>query len=203
MTGGEVTTLSLDGQVIQDGLNMPLAEQIVQLLQTLQGEQRVVHQVLVDGRPLLGGIAELVEQLPAHRWQQIDLRSVSVHRLVLETVTSATSQMDELLKDVTAAAHSLQTGQDEAAFTLLTAITENLQAYLGLLEALGNQSILPPPQANQAMAELGHGLQQLVAAWRIDDYVLVADILLYEITPQLQTGRTQLVNLALDLRQQG
>ncbi len=202
MRGGDVATLTLDGNVVQRDPETPLAERIVHLLQDLDQEARVVHQVMVDGRPLQGGITELVELLPANQWQQIDLHSVSVHRLLLETMEGAIAQMDGLLRDVTTAAHSFQTGQDEKAFTLLAAITENLQAYIGLLDALGKQAILPLQATNQAITGLSQSIQQLMTAWRIDDYVLVSDILLYEIAPQLEDGQTQLVNLALDLRQQ-
>lgn len=147
---------------------------------------RLIESISVDGLELYDWQARGAVMLPMGA--DIHVRTQTVVELLASTVQSAKEYLPRLEDGAAQAAALLQSGRENEAFTLVGQLVEGLQWYS---EFLGNLAALMPPEkarAEERLTELTAVLAQLLQSWEGQDHTLLADLLEYELSPQLQRG---------------
>jgi hypothetical protein len=199
-TGAAMTELILDGQTLPLDGSVTLAERLAEIMGNLETDGRVVRQIYVDGHPYPENIATLVGTIQSASWEKISLISESIEQILFDTLSSAVLQVTDMLRSIDTAGHKLQLGEDEEALPLIVSIAEALQSYTNLIDFLAKQDLLDAASVQNEIEILGHILQRIMSVWQSEDYVRLADLLLYEVAPVLDKGKQQIAEVALDMQ---
>jgi hypothetical protein len=159
----------------------------------LNKQGRVLQQVLVNGQVVQDNWLQMLINIPEQ--DSISFISVPASQLLEESIVTTIEILPQLADDLKQAAHYLQIGVDDKAFPLISNSVSGLESYNQLLTLLSQY--LPDQSATVArhLDPLAQSLQKLMSAWQSEDFVLMADYLLYEIEPQLQHGHRWLKTL--------
>lgn len=176
----------LDGKQVQDdGQDIRTVGDLMRRLDGLSDlERRIVQSIAVDGLEIFDWWDNCSVELPAGA--RIDVRSQSVSQLLVATAQSAQDYIPRLQDGGVQAATLLQEGRDQEAFRLVGQLVEGLQWYS---EFLGNVATLAPGEEERAaerLEALGAVMEQLLRAWEAHDHTLLADLLEYGLTTELQ-----------------
>jgi hypothetical protein len=157
----------------------------------LQG--RVLYQVLVDGQTVEGDWLQALVKLSAE--QSISFVSASPGQLLKESVINTIEVLPQLAVDLGQAANWLRIGIDQKAFPLISGAVGGLESYLQLLNVIAQYLPEQAVNSHQLVDPLTERLQKLMKAWHQEDFVLMADCLLYEVEPQIRRGHQWLQTL--------
>lgn len=178
----------LDGKVVEsDGWSIRTVGQLMRNLDNLpQLSNRLIESVVVDGIELQDWEANSAVKLPedAH----IHVKTQTVVELLASAVKSAKEYLPRLDDGAVRAASLLQEGRTPEAFRLVGQLVEGLQWYT---EFVGSLAALMPqeePRASERLTELGNVMAELLQSWEGQDHTLLADLLEYELSPQMQRG---------------
>lgn len=189
----------LDGKAVNVG-ELPtrtLGDLVRQLSNLPELESRVVQSVTVNGIELLDWEANSELELP--RNAQLRVATQSVAELLASSLQSAKEYLPHLESAGGDAAALLHEGREGEAFDLIARLVEGLQWYTEVLDSLG---ILLPDQSHRAterLAALSSVLDDLVRAWEGRNYTLLADLLEYELSPEMERGREYVEELSQEI----
>jgi hypothetical protein len=154
---------------------------------------RLVVALRCDGQPVAADSLSTVLQTPAGRFQQLELLTQPVAALVRSTLDQAISVIEESAATRERAADLLSEGQQEPAM-------RELQKFLGVWTQM-QQALLISARAmkidldslavgdvtlTRVLDTIKHQFNELRGAMEQSDFVVVADILRYELTAPLQ-----------------
>lgn len=176
----------LDGRHVEvDYWTARNVSDLVQHLRTLpEFEHRIVELIKVDDLELHDW--EESSSVALHPDAHIYVKTQSVSQLIISVVQSAKEYLPRLDRGAVQAATLLHEGRENEAFALIGQLVEGLQWYT---EFLGNLAGLVPQEehrASQRLIELGNVMHRLVESCEGQDHTLLADLLEYELSPELQ-----------------
>lgn len=163
------------------------------IAETLGKQGRVLHHVVVNDQVVQEDWLQALTNISAD--DTLSFMSVPASQLLEESIATTVEVLPQLAVDLKQVAYYLQTGQDDRAFPLISTAVEGLQSYMQLLNLM--LQYVPTQAANTQtqVAVLTHWLQRLMAAWRQENLVAMADYLLYELEPQIRRGHHWLQTL--------
>lgn len=178
----------LDGKAVEaDGWTIRTVGELVQHLGNLpEFKHRIVQSIAVGGLELHVWEGNSAVALPQDA--QIHVKTQSVAEVMASAVQSAREYLPRLDAGGVQAATLLQEGREQEAFSLVGQLVEGLQWYS---EFLGNVATLIPQEerwASERLTALSNVLEQLLQSWESHDHTLLADLLEYELPPELQRG---------------
>lgn len=164
------------------------------LADRLNQQGRVLQQMLVNGESIQEDWVHVLQKTPASA--TVSFISISASQLLNHSIAEMLAVLPQLAINLKEVARFLQTGEDDKAFPLISNSVNGLESYVQMLTLIAQY--FPAQAANTAhyLDPLVGWLQQLMAAWQSEDFVLMADYLLYEIEPQLQHGHRWLQTVA-------
>ncbi len=88
----------------------------------------------------------------------------------------------------------LRRGRDAEAIRVLAEAIDGLTRFGEMVDAMARTSTLRLDRARKLQVEFSTALKGAVDAWEHGDYVLLADLLVYEVAPVLRKGREWLLS---------
>lgn len=186
----------LDGKAIE-GLARPTCTlgDLVQHIGNLPGYgDRIVQMITVNGLEIDDW--EVNSSFEFSQDAEVHVMTQSVGELIASTLQSANEYLPRLDSSSVQAAILLHEGRERDAFGLVAQLVEGLQWYA---EFLASVTTLMPNEAEWAserLAALGNVLENVLGSWEVRDYTLLADLLEYELSPELKRGCGYLEELA-------
>lgn len=163
------------------------ARTIQWLNEYLHGQGLVITRLVADGRDVDVGGAVV-----SHRQDQ-DIRELQVtaaapEALVQEGLVDAVDYLPRLAKGLKDVVNLFQGSRDGEAINLFLEALSGLQWFQYLVQGLLKYGPLPEAMAGLAdkFAAYNRQLTELLAGWENRDYVLIADVLSYEIIPFIE-----------------
>lgn len=178
----------LDGNVVNSvEWSIRTVGDLIRRLSDLPGfRNRVVQAISVDGLELYDWTENSSIELPQDA--TIHVRTQSVAELIISTLQSAMEYLPRLDSGGVRAATLIHEGREREAFELVAQLVEGLEWYAQLL---GNLSQLLPQEeqrASELLTALGNVLEELARSWEAQDHTLLADLLEYELPPEIEKG---------------
>lgn len=186
----------LDGKAIQvQHAPVRTVGDLVQHLCNLpEFEYRYVEMVTVDGLELHDWQGNSGVELPKNA--QIHVTSQSLAELIGAALQSAKEYLPRLDAGGVRAATLLQEGRESEAFELVGQLVEGLEWYSEFLGKVGQLLPQEERRASGRLTALGAVMDQMLQSWEGRDHTLLADLLEYELSPELQKGLQFVESLA-------
>lgn len=160
---------------------------VVRHLETVPAlRRRMIESIVIGGIEFHDLVTNRSVELPSG--SDIHVRTQTVEELLAATMQSARDYLPKLEAGCTQVATLLHEGRAREALALVAQLVEGLQWYS---EVLGNMAALIPGEernATERLTALEGILQQLMQSLEGQDHTLAADILEYELSPELQQG---------------
>ncbi|MDA8233887.1 MAG: hypothetical protein M0Z31_03590 [Clostridia bacterium] len=173
-------------EVIFDG-DGTSGEKISELMKTIRGKNLIILETKIDGVVTREDILEL---LKINQIGQVEVTVTNQHNLIIEGLDTALDYLPVLQKGLEEIAGLFQEGREGEGIALF------LEAHTGLdwLEHILRGSRIYFQSSNRDLgvqfAEVAEGynekLTELTKAWENRDYVLIADLLEYELAPFIE-----------------
>ena len=146
----------------------------------LAARREVVKRIELDGQEFSGS---LEEALTAGGAAEVRIITVPLQQLLAETKETVKSYLPRLEQGARKVAYLLQTGQEEEGFVTALQLIDGLGWLVEAVKAI--QTLEPEYLPEENLVSLKEKLEELLAAWSKGDYVLVSDLLEYELAPLL------------------
>lgn len=147
----------------------------------LASREEVVYTIDVDGQEYSGTLEEaLTEQGAA----EVKITSIPVKQLLAETKETIKAYLPHLERGARQVAYLLQTGQEGEGFSTALQLIDGMSWLVQAVKAI--QALEPEYFPKENMVAFKEKLEELLAAWSKGDYVLVGDLLEYELAPFLE-----------------
>ncbi|GEM_PF-3838448 len=163
--------------------------------------QRVIERVAIDGAEVQSW--DESSSIPVAAGSEVRVSTRPLGRVLLETTLSCKEYLPRLMEGCVGAAAAIQQGREAQALQTIHQLVEGVQWYDEFLRQI---EALHPPAGNDVRIRLDllqGALGQLMSSLERQDLTLVADVLEYELAPELQAGlgfvEVLLAGLAADL----
>lgn len=175
----------LDGKVVNmDGWSIRTVGELVRQLGNLpEFSNRVVETIEVDGLEVGDWERDSAVFLPDGA--TVHVKTQTVGDLLACAMQSAKEYLPRLGDGAVQAATLLQEGRSQQAFGLISLLIEGLHWYS---EFLANLATLVPQEQQRVSVRLGElnaAMALVLDAWERQDQTLLADLLEYELSPEL------------------
>lgn len=162
-----------------------------------QLKQRVIQSITINGNELQGWDAGSSLPLPSDASVRITTRPLA--HVLMETALSCRDYLPRLQEGAVSVAADFHQGRQAEAFDTMNDLIEGLNWYT---EFLRNILTLRPREGERAascLSSLNRILAELVGAWERQDFTLLADLLEYELVPELEAGTHYIEHLVANL----
>lgn len=184
--------MELGLQVFLDGLDVHRDEWVIRtigdLIQHVQDlpqlKNRFIESISVDGVELYDWEDNRSVDLPPTA--RIEIKTLTGAELLASTVQTAREYLPKLRAGAVTAAELFQEGRDGDALNLVRQLVEGLQWYS---DFLGSVSVLLPHEqerVSERLTALNGVMDELVKSWEDSDHTLLADVLEYALSVELQ-----------------
>lgn len=180
--------LHLDGKAFgRVGGHISTLGALVQLLGELpELENRVIQSISIDGDEF----DEWEESMSVTIAPEAEVHVVtrSVTQVLMETAMTCLDYLPRLKEGAITTATRIHEARDQEALELIQDLFQGLEWYT---EVLGHIVWLEPQEQERGsfrLSTLNNILEQLLSAWDVKDLTLLADLLEYELAPELDTG---------------
>ncbi|GGF91483.1 hypothetical protein [Paenibacillus abyssi] len=161
---------------------------IVDRIQTFLNQSRVIiEQILIDGEELDGNFTDF---LAGHidGVNKVDIKVVKESEWLTQMLESSTHYISRALPELTKLSDQLYTGLDVNVWSSINDFTEGLQHITILVQSLSGYMLSDGNAGGSEafLSQLNGNLGQFMNAALDKDHTLMADLLNYEIKPQLE-----------------
>ncbi|UOF91407.1 hypothetical protein LSG31_03900 [Fodinisporobacter ferrooxydans] len=150
-----------------------------EIRKTIEKQNRLIHQVLVNGDLLTENT-----NIPYNEVELVEVDTMSPQKLLLDTFQSAIEYLPRLIEGISQISEHFRSGAEGEGVKLY------LQAEGGLnwnTQVFQNSLVFLPTQTLQSLfVRYGEILNEILMAWKNQDYISVADLLEYELIPCMQ-----------------
>ncbi len=173
-----------------------LKEIIAKLEDQLSQKGRVICRVHVNGMPLTEDDEQRFAESKLAEISDIEVESEEIEHLVASSMKSLVSFIEELKEDCVQTAEKIRASKSPKNENLVSGVFKNVQWIISALQALRPQ--LDPVADDFAErwltneTHMVHTARELAAAVDSDDYMLLADVLEYELYNSLDKWRETL-----------
>ena len=190
--------LLIDGKEAQWDLSgLPdLSALMVRLYEESAGEGRVVCRVMVDGKELDAAGEKGMADAPFEGFAEVSVTTGTAAELYKSGIEGALSLAEAMRADIGRSATSFRQGDFQGGLSMYMACVASMETFFQLCGAiLGGfqagcfimeEGMAPPEAPSVDTAEI---LNRLLEAQRAEDWTLMADVLEYEVVPNLEGWR--------------
>ncbi|NLG87404.1 MAG: hypothetical protein GX489_09350 [Firmicutes bacterium] len=146
---------------------------------------RVLQTVTINGLSI-DNWEEVLANTPFGNIKEVNLITIPINQALAETITSALEYLPQLEETLENTATLIQQGQEKEVGPVINRVIDGLEWYVQLLANI--QTLLEPSKTDR-LNSMNTQLGKLVTAWENQDFSLVADLLRYELVPELSSGR--------------
>ncbi len=179
-----------------NGINLPVNSSFYtwrELLEELEskhlGEGKVIGSVHFDGEEVTEFRDESVLTRPIRSIAEVKIDAVSLREMVTSAVVESETYLLNLETSLVDVAETFRQQQADQANSKLTQVFEGIKMFVALLRgielSLFNGSNNGPSRVEQTFEEMTPTLESLIQAQTQKDWVLVADILEFELLANL------------------
>ena len=119
---------------------------------------------------------------------EIEIETRSTHELISETASTCREYLPNLVHGATTIAVHLQQSREREAATLISDFVEGVSWYSSFLAHVGTLVPIYETESTSLLTSLNEVLEHVLSSWEQGDYTLVADLLEYELCPELERG---------------
>lgn len=190
---GEVMNIKImDGFLDLSDRNSDCQEMLNQLHIMLEAAQLTVDYMIVDGVEVMqdyqGYLAEHWEQI-----QEIEVKTKTQQEFAVEYLVSATQYLQRVIPEVKSLADQFYQGASNLTWHKFEQLLEGLQWLTEIYSIIPNlNSPVNWNEYGKTVISLLGKLGELGEAMQNSDQVLIADLILYEITPVLEEIQLQI-----------
>jgi hypothetical protein len=198
--------ITIDGKEMPDmnGEGQVLAEVLTNAKKSLEGTGRMVVAIECDGRNLPPEEIEKALRGPATTYWQVNFVTTNPLKLAADALNATSAILAEVQQLNETTANLLSQSQIKDAMGMMGQLCSRWNdAYKGVYNVIRLLGLDPAAielsttTAEKVMGRLGEHLQQVKVTLETQDYVQLADILNYELGPQVDDWRT-IVNSLLE-----
>lgn len=180
-------TISIDGKSF--AVSLPDIFTIEELIAEIQRlpvlDSRVIMSIAIDGNP----VEDWDEpSLTVVGDAEVAIETRSTHELISETASTCREYLPNLVHGATTIAVHLQQSREREAATLISDFVEGVSWYSSFLAHVGTLVPVYETESNSLLTSLNEVLEHVLSSWEQGDYTLVADLLEYELCPELERG---------------
>ncbi len=179
----------LDGELT--GAN--LQEMLGDLSQRWMADDRTLREVLINGRPYQEKLDGPADHLPREQVERLEVETIDARELALAFMGQGEAFVSPMAAAVEHIAELFRVSDEKEANEQYLQLLENLQLFL---QALGqcqqvlqldlNRAIEGAATAAEHTERLASLVGDLLAAQEEQDWILLADVLEYDLLPELQ-----------------
>lgn len=150
-------------------------------------------------KQILSAIDDIISVLKQHQRKMINEEKADKNPI------SIAKKLADLAHNLDDVALQLQTGRDQSAMATIILLTELLHNFYHILEDSSNEeNIVISEEFGATLSQIKEILSQMEEAMKVNDSVLIGDLLEYELKPQLETLPDKVTSLeSADLQSKG
>lgn len=181
---GRPYTGELAGATLQDVL--------VDLMSKATEDDRAMRELLVNGRPYVEKEMGRATEIPRERLERLEVETIPARELALVFLGDAHNYLDSIRQATAKVAELFRVSDEQEANEHYLATLESLHLFLQVLQSsrmtldldfsrVDNQGV----SAEERLERLLALIKDMLTAQEEEDWVLLADILQYDLTPEL------------------
>jgi hypothetical protein len=196
--------ISIDGQPLEESrvIGQNLEEILGELQDNHLAQDRLIGDVLLNGRTYSEDIPHAAVEVTRSDINTLDLVTHTAEEVAHHFIRNSGGMLGDLVESLPRITEVFRVGDEEEANEHFLRFLESLHLFLNMVEwtavtmgitfdasAAGNGSL------NQRMLRISEVLTQLISIQEQTDWVFLADVLEYELAPELEELRTALPEL--------
>ena len=183
-----------------------LHEAVASAARAIESRGEVVTRIAIDGEDLTGGAWN--EQAERRDVELLEITAMRPADLVRDTITTSKAWVDPVRQEVMACADRFRKGEDERAVEQLVRVVDGLRLLLtGVIQmsnlATNTVKELPLEDTSAWRDSMTALLDELIESQQNQDWVLLADLLEYELCERLDQWSAIADELLAKLQQEG
>lgn len=184
----------LDGQPLEQGLGGDnLLEMLEDLFQRYVGNDRTIGELIINGDPYQDDVHGSPEAILRSSIQSLDIQTLSAREVAMHFLTTAAESTGAIGMAAKEVADVFRAGDDRSANEDYLELLESLQLFLSMMqrcrEVLGldfNQIAFEGASASDKLSNLQGLTGEMLGAQEKQDWVLLADILQYDLSDEMR-----------------
>ena len=186
LVDGKIYTGELAGGTLQEVLNDL----------TLRGleEDRSMREVKVNGQPFEAATMGPAVDLPRDRIQRLEVETIAAREVALHFIANAPSYLNAILDSIEAVSELFRVSDEKEANERYLDTLDSLQLFMQVLQ-IARQTLgldfdrisAQGVSAEQRLQRLSELVGEILAVQEQEDWVLLADVLQYDLTAELRS----------------
>lgn len=189
-------SLKVDGKIV-NGSAETLGGLVQLLLALPECQERVIQSIVIDGVEVNDW--DDSSSMPIAATSDVVVTTRPLAHALLETAASCREYLPRLIEGSMKIATQLQQGQPKEALGSIPDLIDGLQWYSEFLAYVASLAPEEKEPAQERVFSLNGILEQLVASLEGSDLTLLADLLEYELVPELESGHGYVELLIMNL----
>ncbi len=187
----------LDGKPLEGGVaGSTLQEMLQTIMDSSLGQERTLSEVRINGQPFEEARLGSATALPREEIERLEVETLDARQVALHFLGAAGHYLNAIVAAVERVAELYRVSDESEASEHYLATLESLQLFMQVLQttrdALGldfETLSVDGVSLEQRLARLAALVQELLNAQEQEDWVLLADVLQYDLCDQLQEWR--------------
>jgi len=187
----------LDGKPLEGGVaGVNLQDMLQTLMDSSLGQDRTLSEVRINGQPFEEAKLGTATALPRERIERLEVETLDARQVATHFLSAAGQYLSAIVASVERVAELLRVSDESEAMEHYLATLESLQLFMQVLQttrdALGldfEAMVAEGLSLEQRLARLAGLMQELLSAQEQEDWVLLADVMQYDLCEQLNDWR--------------
>jgi len=178
-----------------------LEDLLVKVLEKEEFQERVVTDVYVNDEIFSELYPHQAEDVEIDEIKKIEIKTMPVNKMALEMVQELDKVVELLSKGAEKIAELFRQGSDFEALDMYQDFLQVLQDFMALLSVFKQDGIINDvPSLKTAVETLSNLFSELMDAQEQEDWILLADLLEYNLLPHLEEWKKVIKELALAVK---
>ncbi|MCB2184823.1 MAG: hypothetical protein KQJ78_00290 [Deltaproteobacteria bacterium] len=194
----------IDGRRLEEGLTGPtLQDMLVDLLHNRLGGQRILREVFINGQPYAQDTMGPASSLPRENISSLKVDTMDAVDVARQFLKTGPDFLEPIIESAAKVAELFRVADEKEANEHYLNYLESLQSFLQILDASRHalnldfkDYKLEGLSAEKRLERISDLFQELLDAQKERDWVLLADILQYDLVPELRAWQGFLTKLA-------
>ena len=194
----------LDGQPITQDISGNNLQEMLQVISDyFMSPDLSLREVLINGQPYEEATMGSPLSISREGISRLEIQTVSAREMALHFLTSANPTLEALIQAAPAVAEMLRAGETQQANEKYLHLLNTLQLFLQMVEKSSNVlgvdvdgSRLEEVSSRRSFDRLSNLIGQLLESQDQEDWLTLADILEYDLSPELESWQKLLPLIA-------
>jgi hypothetical protein len=198
----------LDGKLIKDDVSGNNLQEILHhLSQHSIGKDRALKEVLINGKPYEEDKFGLPQEVSRESIKRLGVQTISAREMALHFLTSADPTLNALIDTIEPVSEMLNAGDTQNANERYLQLLNTLQLFLQMVEQCNTilnldleGARLEEVTAKESLDRLSGLVEQMLEAQQQENWRNLADVMQYDLAPELQNWKKLLPLIARETR---